>query len=106
MNTQRMSALDWANVVRSRRAELKRRWSTAPKQAALDEFAAVITDPPEWLRDMRLDRLMDMLPRIGPAFRARITRRLVVRPYITIFELSAREVGKLTVWARGGGGVP
>jgi len=101
-----MSALDWANVVRCRRAELRRRWRTAPKQAALDEFAAVIGDPPDWLKDMRLDRLMDTLPRIGPAFRSRITQRLVVRPHIPLHDLTGRELVKLTEWARGGGGVP
>lgn len=93
---QRMDALERANVVRTRRAELKRN-----VKAGRASVWTVIAEPPEWVETMKLFDLLLSVPKFG---RVKVNKMLVqcrISPSKTIGGLSERQRGEILGWVRG-----
>lgn len=69
---QRIAALEHANHIRTKRADLKRTLKNQPACRAARHAANLITDPPDWLATMRLDAFLLAVPYIGPEKTRRI----------------------------------
>ena len=86
----RRQALQHANHIRTRRAELKRTLKQAPAREAALHAANLILNPPDWLATMRLDAYLRAVPKIG---RVRIRRLL---PTVTPLNRSIPRLKRLS----------
>lgn len=84
-NEQRRTALLWANEIRARRADLKR------NLRAGGEFLALVYEPPEWLRTMKVYDLLRAVPRVGRVKADVILRGIGASHSKTIGGLSERQ---------------
>lgn len=92
---QRMDALQRANTVRSRRAQLKR-----DIKAGRKDPIAVLLDSPEYVETMHVFDLLIATPKFG---RVKVNKYLVqarVSPSKTVGGLSERQRGELVALAR------
>lgn len=83
---QRMEALQRANKIRSRRAQLKRD-IRAGRVKAYD----VIVDPPDWAETMKVVHLLLAVPKLGTVKTGEILDRYQISPVKTIGGLSPRQ---------------
>jgi len=95
---QRHQALELANEIRYRRAEMKR--NMRHLGAHLAAFAAVhiVASPPRWAETMKLRNLLVALPGVGDARADRVLVQLQVSPRKTLAGLSPRQRGAVAQW--------
>lgn len=92
---QRLSALDRANDIRTRRARLKRDLKAGRQQAH-----GLILDPPDWLESAKLFDLLLAMPKYG---RVKVNRMLVqarISPSKTLGGLTVRQRGEVVSYLR------
>lgn len=92
---QRMDALERANEVRMRRAQLKRDIK-AGRVDAID----VLCDPPEWAATMRVIDLLLAMPFVGRGKSSYMLNRCWIAPVKTLDGLSERQRGELVGFLR------
>lgn len=93
---QRMEALQRANDIRSRRAQLKR-----DLKAGRESVERLVADPPEWAETMKVWDALMATPKWG---RVKVNRALAwmrISPSRTLGGLSARQRGELLALLRG-----
>lgn len=101
---QRRDALEHANHVRFRRAELRRTVKAAGEREGADLVADALQAPPSWLAAADLDRVLSWPRRvlgirsIPAPVRGRL-RRVTTRR-MTVGELTPREASVLAGWLR------
>lgn len=83
---QRMAALESANRIRSKRAELKRRARVNPLLVP-----GTILNPPDWVLTMRVEELLLTIPRIGRVKARKILRTIDISQSKTVGGLSDRQ---------------
>jgi hypothetical protein len=83
---QRMDALGRANVVRTRRAQLKR-----DLKAGRAQLRALLIDPPEWLLTATVFDLLMALPRWGRVRANRVLNRCRISPSKTLGGMTDRQ---------------
>lgn len=83
---QRMSALDKANVIRTRRARLKKNI-----KAGYESIETLLLDPPEYIETMRVWDLLLMVPKYGRVKVNKTFSQLVISPRKTVGGLSQRQ---------------
>jgi hypothetical protein len=81
-----MDALDRANVVRTRRAQLKR-----DLKAGRAQLRALLIDPPEWLLTATVFDLLMALPRWGRVRANRVLNRCRISPSKTLGGMTDRQ---------------
>lgn len=89
---QRREALDKANAIRVRRAQLKR-----DIKARLERVPVLLLDPPEWLETMKIFDLMLAIPKVGRVKVNQILVRHRISASKTIGGLSQRQRTELVV---------
>jgi hypothetical protein len=87
---QRMDALEGANRVRLRRAQLKR-----DLKARRVSVCDVLADPPAWVGTMKVFDLLLAVPKVGRTKANKMLRGCVVSPSKTVGGLSPRQRGVL-----------
>lgn len=87
---QRRIALDRANVVRSRRGQLKR-----DLKAGRVEFLDLLDDPPEWLLTAKVYEILLHVPKVGRVKVQNAFRRHEIAPSKTFEGISRRQREKL-----------
>jgi hypothetical protein len=93
---QRLEALQKANTIRSRRAELKR--DLKARRRTLTPF---LEEPPEWLLSAKVYELCLALPKVGRTKAGKLLRRAEVSPSKTIGGLSRRQRLELVALLKG-----
>lgn len=93
--TQRMSALERANEIRTARKDLKH-----DLKVGRVEVTGLLLDPPEWLMTMKLFDLMIAVPKYGRTKVNRILTQCRISPSKTIGGLSERQRGELVSYMR------
>jgi hypothetical protein len=88
---QRMDALAHANVIRSRRAQLKR--DLKDQRVSIHD---VLTDPPEWVGTMKVLDLLLAVPRLGPWHASKILNRTGISATKVVGSISSRTVGGMS----------
>ena len=83
---QRMEALDRANAVRSRRAQLKRDIA-----AGREQVSRVLARQPACVETMRVRDLLLALPRWGQVKTNKVLHCCVISPTRTVSDLTARQ---------------
>jgi hypothetical protein len=86
----RMSALEKANRIRTRRAQLKR-----DVHAKRVEVVPLVLDPPEWAETMKVWDLLISIPKYGRVKVNRIMVRRHISPSKTLGGLSERQRAEL-----------
>ena len=71
MTEQRTAALSLANDVRTKRAEVRRRFKSIGREAAALEAAAILEAPPDYLSRLRVEQLLGWLPYMSDTRRRR-----------------------------------
>jgi hypothetical protein len=99
---QRMTALNRANDIRHRRAELKKRIKEMGKPVARTEIAALLTEPPELIETMKVWDLLIAAPGYGRVKTNKILSRAPASPSKTVGGLSRRQRHELVTQLRGG----
>lgn len=92
---QRRSALEKANEIRFRRAQLKR-----DLKAGRVHAAGLIKDPPEWLETMKLVELIMAMPKIGRVKANRVFKASAISHSKTVGGLSPRQRDEVVRWLR------
>jgi hypothetical protein len=87
---QRMDALANANVIRVRRAQLKR-----DLKARRVSVCDVLADPPAWVETMKVFDLLLAVPKIGRTKANKTLQGCVISPSKTVGGLSPRQRGVL-----------
>lgn len=87
---QRLNALDRANNIRSRRAQLKR--DLKGGKARVDNL---LLDPPEWVMSAKVFDIILAVPKYGRVKANRILTQCRISPSKTIGGLSQRQRGEL-----------
>jgi hypothetical protein len=87
---QRHDALQRANEIRTRRAQLKR-----DVKAGRADALAVLADPPEWAGTMKVVDLMLAVPSVGRVKVNKALRRCAVSPSKSLGGLSTRQRAEL-----------
>jgi hypothetical protein len=87
---QRMDALANANVIRVRRARLKR--DLKARRASVFD---VLADPPAWVETMKVFDLLLAVPKIGRTKANKTLQGCVISPSKTVGGLSPRQRGVL-----------
>lgn len=90
---QRLGALEEANRVRTRRAQLKRDLK-AGRVNVLDVFES----PPEWAGTMKVFDLLLAVPKLGRVKVNKALQHQRISPSKTVGGLSARQRGELVGW--------
>jgi hypothetical protein len=93
--TQRMEALQRANSIRSRRAQLKR-----DLKAGRQPIAELLLDPPEYLETAKVFDLLLAVPKYGRVKVNRILTQCRISPSKTIGGLSQRQRAELVALMR------
>jgi hypothetical protein len=83
---QRIEALNKANWIRTRRAELKRDLKAGRRQ-----LVSVLLSPPEWIDTMKLADLMLATPKLGRVKVNKLLSRCKVSPSKTVGGASDRQ---------------
>lgn len=83
---QRMDALDKANDVRTRRAQLKR--DLKAKRKSIHD---ILLEPPEWVETMKVFDLMLACPKYGRVKVNKVLQQCRISPSKTIGGLSVRQ---------------
>lgn len=83
---QRMDALDKANAIRKRRAQLKR-----DLKAGRVSLRVLLADPPEWLESAKVIDLLMATPKYGRIKANTVMRRCQISPSKTASGLSDRQ---------------
>src|SRR5438477_12809462 len=92
---QRMEALQRANDIRSRRAQLKR-----DLKAGRQPIDALLLNPPEYLETAKVFDLLLAVPKYGRVKVNRILTQCRISPSKTIGGLSERQRGELVSFLR------
>lgn len=92
---QRMDALKRANVIRTKRAQLKR-----DLKAGRASIRDAILDPPEWLLTAKVFDLFIAVPKYGRVKVNRILTQCRISPSKTVGGLSERQRGELVSYMR------
>ena len=92
---QRMRALEAANEIRTRRAQLKR-----DLKAGRVQIEGLLLDPPEYLETAKVFDMMLAVPKYGRVKVNRILNQCRVSPSKTIGGLSARQRNELVTLLR------
>ena len=87
---QRMWALRQANEIRSRRAVLKK--ELASGRVRIED---VLARPPEYARTAKVQDLLLVVPKVGPARAARFLSRCRIAPSKTVGGMTKRQRGEL-----------
>ena len=93
--TQRMDALQRANDVRTRRAQLKR-----DLKAGRAQIHGLLLDPPEYLQTAKVFDLLLAVPKYGRVKVNRILTHCRISPSKTIGGLSERQRNELVSYLR------
>jgi hypothetical protein len=93
---QRLAALERANDVRLRRAQLKRDMKAGRKHAS-----QIIAEPPEWAETMRIVDLLLAVPRWGRTTVGGALKCVEVAPGKHLGGLSPRQRRELLRWLHG-----
>lgn len=88
--TQRLDALERANDIRTRRAEMKR-----DIKAGRASARRLLDDPPEWIETMKVWDLLIAVPKYGRVKVNRILMQRRISPSKTVGGLSDRQRGEL-----------
>jgi hypothetical protein len=83
---QRMSALERANEIRSKRATLKRNL-----KAERVDVVAMLKDPPDWLCTMHVVDILMALPKVGRVKANKYLNRCRMSPHKTVAGMSDRQ---------------
>ena len=92
---QRMDALQRANVVRSRRAQLKR--DLKGGRATIHQ---ILLDPPEWVETAKVFDMMLAVPKYGRVKVNKVLTQCRISPSKTIGGLSERQRAELVALLR------
>lgn len=92
---QRMKALEMANEIRTRRAQLKRDLKAG--KVTIDEL---LLDPPEWLGSAKVFDIILAVPKYGRVKVNRILNHCRISPSKTIGGLSERQRAELVTLLR------
>lgn len=87
---QRLDALQNANAIRSRRAQLKK-----DLKAGRRAVADVLFEPPEWLDTMKVGDLLRAVPKYGSVKVNKTLKQVQISPSKTVGGLSARQRAEL-----------
>ena len=87
---QRLRALRQANEIRSRRAVLKK--ELASGRVRIED---VLARPPEYARTAKVQDLLLVVPKVGPARAARFLSRCRIAPSKTVGGMTERQRGEL-----------
>jgi hypothetical protein len=93
---QRRQALQRANAVRARRAQLKR-----DMKAGRESIVTLLADPPDWLATMKAHDLLLAVPKVGRVKANKALKRCYIAPSKTVGGLSDRQRGELIATLRG-----
>ena len=93
---QRMEALNRANQIRVRRAQLKRELKQG--QVSID---AILADPPEYVLTAKVYDMLVAVPRLGRVKVGRLLTQCRISPAKTVGGLSERQRGELLELFRG-----
>jgi hypothetical protein len=93
--SQRMEALQRANEIRSRRAQLKRELKTG--KATIE---TLLLDPPEYLETAKVFDLLLAVPKYGRVKANRVLTQCRISPSKTIGGLSQRQRNELASYLR------
>ncbi len=83
---QRKTALEKANAVRARRAQLKR-----DLKAKRTSGVALLDDPPEWLETMKVIDFLLALPKVGQMKAIKVLNKCRMSPSKTIGGMTQRQ---------------
>ena len=89
---QRLDALQHANRVRTRRAELKRELRVKPSTVV-----DVVRNPPEWVLTMKVQDLLMAVPKFGRVKVQKIMRACELSESKTVGGLSSRQRVRLAI---------
>lgn len=94
---QRLDALALANEIRFKRARLKKRIAVNPKLAA-----GLVWNPPEWALTMKVETVLQALPKVGPAKIGKMLKACEIASSKTVGGLSDRQRDRLAkeIWGR------
>ena len=92
---QRMDALQRANEIRTRRAQLKR--DLKGGRVGID---ALLSDAPEWIHTAKVSELLLAVPKYGRVKVNRVLGQCRVSPSKTVGGLSERQRGELVALLR------
>jgi hypothetical protein len=95
--TQRMDALGKANVIRTRRANLKR-----DLKAQRVSVMSLVMDPPEWVETMKVFDLLLAVPKFGRVKANKILQTCRISPSKTLGGMSDRQRGEMVSLLRRG----
>jgi DNA-binding CsgD family transcriptional regulator len=87
---QRLDALALANEIRFKRARLKKRIAVNPKLAA-----GLVWNPPEWALTMKVETVLQALPKVGPAKIGKMLKACEIASSKTVGGLSDRQRDRL-----------
>jgi hypothetical protein len=87
---QRMDALGKANVIRTRRANLKR-----DLKAQRVSVMSLVMDPPEWVETMKVFDLLLAVPKFGRVKANKILQTCRISPSKTLGGMSDRQRGEM-----------
>jgi hypothetical protein len=87
---QRLDALERANVVRTRRATLKK-----DLKAGRASILPLILDPPDYLHTAKLIDVLLAVPKTGRVKASKVLQRCRISPHKTIGGLSERQRGEI-----------
>lgn len=85
-NRQRAEALAKANAVRFATADMKRKIADGEMN-----ISEVLENPPEYVRNLRIDKLLILLPRVGRQKARLMLRNLHINPGSYLCELTDRQ---------------
>ncbi len=91
--TQRLDALDRANDVRTKRAELKR-----DLKAGRKSINALLTDPPDYVETAKVFDMLLAVPKYGRVKVTKALRQVAISPSKTIGGLSQRQRDELVAY--------
>ena len=87
---QRLEALERANEIRSRRAEMKR-----DLKAGREPILPLLIDPPDWLLTMKVIELLLAMPKVGRVKADKVLKRHEISPSRTVGGISPRQRNEL-----------
>lgn len=90
-----MRALERANEIRSKRAQLKR-----DLKAGKTRIDTLLLDPPEWVQSAKVFDMILAVPKYGRVKANRILQQCRISPSKTIGGLSERQRGELVAHLR------
>ncbi|MDQ6914845.1 MAG: hypothetical protein M3155_03435 [Actinomycetota bacterium] len=93
--TQRMDALQRANAIRTRRAQLKR-----DLKAGRASIHQLLLDPPEWVETAKVFDMLLAVPKYGRVKANKILQQCRISPSKTIGGLSERQRTELVAMLR------